>query len=146
MFPNFALILLLNASHEILLLRRTNTPFCNQCYSLPGGAIKIGETARETVIRELRDSLGITAQVSDLTFKHIMYRKCNEPEFFACFFVMDINNAIPRNNQPDRHDDMQWFAVDALPDKMVPAHRYGLELINQGVPYSEHGWDKIVAI
>ena len=54
MFPNFALLLLLNTQNEVLLLRRINTPFSNLCYSLPGGKIEIGETATNTVLREAK--------------------------------------------------------------------------------------------
>jgi 8-oxo-dGTP diphosphatase len=141
-FPNFTIFLLLNADNQVLLLRRINTPFCEGCYSLPGGKIEYGETARETVIREARDSLGIDITLDDIAFKHIMYRKCNEPEFFACVFQVNSPNHQPINNQPDRHDIMEWFDMQRLPEKMVPAHRYAIEQIVAGQVYSEHGWAK----
>lgn len=140
MFANFALLLLLNAQNEVLLLRRINTPFCNGCYSLPGGQINRGETARETVMREACNSLGITIDLNALEFVHVMYRKCNEPEFFACVFKAHNWQEIPTNLEPERHDDMQWFSFDSLPEAMVPAHRYALAMIQQHIMYSEHGW------
>ncbi len=140
MFANFALLLLINAHNEVLLLRRINTPFCNHCYSLPGGEIKRGETARETLIREAQNGLGIAIVLENLEFVHIMYRKCNEPEFFACVFQVNEWQGIPVNLELERHDDMQWFSFDNLPETMVPAHRHALEMIQKHIVYSEHGW------
>jgi 8-oxo-dGTP diphosphatase len=142
MFPNFALLLLINFNHEVLLLRRINTPFCNNCYSLPGGQIELGETARETLVREAKNGLGIDINPDDLKFVHVMHRKCNEPEFFACVFQADAWKGNLINGEPERHDDMQWFALDKLPQNMVPAHRHALELIQENSVYSEHGWQK----
>lgn len=140
MFPNFVLLLLLNTQGEILLLRRINTPFCNQCYALPGGKIERGETAREALIREAKNSLALTINSDELQFVHIMYRKCNEPEFFACVFQMHIKEEVPYNKEPERHDDIQWFSIDRLPDNIVPAHRHAIALIQKHIFYSEHGW------
>lgn len=141
MFANFALILLLNSNNEVLLLRRINTPFCNGCYSLPGGEIKRGETARETIVREARDSLRIVVKAQDLEFSHVMYRKCNEPEFFAVVFKpLDWYNLERSWYDNERYDDLRWFSLDQLPDNMVPAHRHAIEQIQKNIPYSEHGW------
>jgi mutator protein MutT len=140
MWPSFALFLFINAHHEVLLLRRINTPFCNHCYSLPGGKIEVGETATQTIIREAQHSLGITITPEDLSFVHVMHRKCNEPEFFACVFTIAKWEGVPTNQEPERHDDIQWFSLNALPDRMVPAHRHALEMIQQKIMYSEHGW------
>ena len=140
MFPNFALLFLLNTQQEVLLLRRINTPFCNGCYSLPGGAIALGETARQTAIREGSNSLGIVVAIDDLACVHVMHRKCNDPEFFACVFRPGSWQGILTNLEPERHDDLQWFSLDKLPENIVPAHRHALEQIKNGIFYSEHGW------
>jgi len=140
MFPNFALLFLLNPAKEILLLRRINTPFCNHCYSLPGGKIELGESATATLIREAKHGLGIIIEQKDLVFRHLMSRKCNDPEFFAAFFTTLSYTGDIINKEPDRHDDMQWFALNNLPKNMVDAHRQAIEMMIQGTPYSEHGW------
>ncbi len=133
-------MLLFNLNNEVLLLRRINTPFCNQCYSLPGGKIEIGETACQAAIREAQNSLEITIEKDDLTFKHVMSRKCNEPEFFACVFQVTQWDREIQNGEPERHDDVQWFALDKLPTAIVSAHKQAIEFVAQGISYSEHGW------
>ena len=142
MFPNFALFLLLNFSNQVLLLRRINTPFCNGCYSLPGGKIELGETAREAVIREAKNSLSIDLKLNDLEFKHIMYRKCNEPEFFSCVFSVMSYDQQPINGELERHDKLEWFDLDALPDNMVPAHKLMIERVQKKFLYSEDGFER----
>jgi len=140
MFPNFVLFLLLNASNQVLLLRRVNTPFCNGSYSLPGGKIELGETARNAVIREAKNSLVLDIKLDDIEFKHIMYRKCNEPEFFACIFKVKYSSE-PVNCEPLRHDKMDWFDMDNLPEEnIVSAHKYAIEQIKSNSVYSEHGF------
>lgn len=140
MYPNFALLLLLNAQNEILLLRRINTPFGNCCYSLPDTLIKFSETARTAIVRKSKKSLNIAMQPDDLEFVRVMYRKCNEPEFFACVFRSKNYEGIPHNQDQERYDDMCWFSVDKLPENMVPAHRHAIEQIEHSAKYSEHGW------
>lgn len=140
MFPNFALLFILNPQQEILLLRRINTPFSNHCYSLPGGEIKLGESATQAGIREALICLGIHIKPEDLHFVHLMSRKCNNPEFFACVFQPTAYEGTLFNNQPERHDDLQWFALDKLPENIVAAHKQAIEMIKNGNLYSEHGW------
>ncbi len=142
MHPSFALLFLLNLNHEILLLKRTNTPFCNQCYCLPGSEIETHETARQTISKEAQNILGITIQQSDLNFVHVMHRKCNDPEFFACIFKPLSWQGVPTLTSKEKYDELQWFPLDSLPSNMVPAHRYAIEQITHHKKYSEHGWDQ----
>lgn len=107
MYPNFVLFLLINAQHEVLLLRRINTPFCNNCYAVPGGQILPHERASQALVREAKNSLGIDVVADDFEFVHVMHRKCNEPEFFACVFKLDVGDRVPVNKELDRHDDMR---------------------------------------
>jgi ADP-ribose pyrophosphatase YjhB (NUDIX family) len=144
MYPNFALLFLMNSNHEILLLRRINTPFCNHCYCVPGGEIAAHEPASKAIIREAQSSLGISLKEDEIQCVHVMHRKCNEPEFFACVFKPTIWNGTPAINQAEKYDDLQWFALDALPTNIVAAHLHAIQQIQQGKTYSEHGWDLYV--
>lgn len=140
MSPNFALLFLLNANNELLLLRRINTPFCNHCYSLPGGKIEAGETASQALLREAKNSIGLALTLDNIQCIHVMHRKCNEAEFFAAIFKLKRWAGDPENRETERHDDMRWFALDKLPENMVPAHRQMVQEILQKNFYSEHGW------
>lgn len=142
MHPSFALLFLINTNNEILLLKRTNTPFCNQFYCLPGSEIGLNETASTAIINEAQKTIGIDINLSNLKFMHVMHRKCNEPEFFACIFKSESWTGIPMIKTPENYDDLKWFSLDKLPINIVPAHLHAIEQIQQNRTYSEHGWNK----
>jgi 8-oxo-dGTP diphosphatase len=50
---------------QVLLVRRTKPPLAGQ-WSLPGGKIAWGETARAAALRELKEETGIDAEIAGL--------------------------------------------------------------------------------
>jgi diadenosine tetraphosphate (Ap4A) HIT family hydrolase/ADP-ribose pyrophosphatase YjhB (NUDIX family) len=142
MHPSFALLFLINVNNEILLLKRTNTPFCNQFYCLPGSEIELNETSSTTIIKEAQNSIGIDLKQADLKFMHVMHRKCNEAEFFACIFKPESWQGNPTIKAPEKYDDLKWFPLDKLPSNIVSAHLHAIEQIQQNQTYSEHGWSQ----
>jgi 8-oxo-dGTP diphosphatase len=56
-----SLVALWNAG-EVLLVRNSYVPY----YSLPGGYLRRGETAREAAVRELREEVGISTTADQL--------------------------------------------------------------------------------
>ena len=59
---------------EVLLVRRTKNPMAGS-WSLPGGAIELGETAREACIREVFEETGLTVlPVADVEIFEMIIR------------------------------------------------------------------------
>lgn len=50
---------------EVLLVRRGREPLKGK-WSIPGGKMEFGETAREAALRELKEETGITARITRL--------------------------------------------------------------------------------
>lgn len=66
-FPDSPLIgvgVVVRNGESVLLIRRGNPPYVGE-WSLPGGAQELGETVRNTAIREVREETGI--EIADLT-------------------------------------------------------------------------------
>lgn len=130
----------LKKGDEVLLIRRYNAAFGDGLYSLVGGKLETGETALQAIKREVAEEVALDIAESAFTLVHTLHRKGTQEEFIALCFAADISTLHPKNNEPDKHDDMRFFPMDALPANMVPAHEQVLKAIASGKNYSEHGW------
>ena len=68
-----AVSLVLKKDNKILLQRRCNTGWCDDCYALVGGGIEEGETAFTAIIREAKEEIGITLRKQDLSVEHVLH-------------------------------------------------------------------------
>lgn len=137
---NYVLLFLLNDQNEVLLFRRINASFGNNEYSLIGGKIEAGETARSALIRETHEEIGIDISQKDLTLAHTLHKKGEDGIFFALVFTASQWQGQPINKEPKKHADLKWFPLDDLPQNTIPTHRRIIELIQKGIIYSEDGW------
>ena len=68
-----------------------------------------------------------------------MHRKSNDEriDFFltATDWSGDVTNA-----EPDKCDDLSWFAVSALPANTVPYIKQALQNVLAERPFDTHGW------
>ncbi len=139
MAHTFALAFLLSGN-DILLLHRADVAFGSGLYGLSGGKVEQGETARQAVVREIREELGLEFLESDFQLVHTFHHKGIKTEYIALIFKADISKMIPINNEPNKHDDMQFFNPQQLPENIIPAHKQAIECIMHNVRYSEYGW------
>lgn len=135
---SFALVLLINKKQEVLLLRRIGTSFGDRLYSLPGGKIESGETALEAAKREAQEEIGIT--IAQVQLAHVVDRQGTETEFYIFVFKPQTWHGTPQNYEHAKHDDICWFALNKLPENIIPAHLQAIELSQKNILYSTHGW------
>lgn len=66
----------------VLLVQRRSEPLAGQ-WSLPGGAVELGETLEEAVVRELREETGLTVRVLELVeaFERITRDETGRPRY-----------------------------------------------------------------
>jgi len=125
---------------RILLLRRCNTDYEDGNYSVVAGHIEDGETAREAICREAREEAGIELAPEDLSFAQVVHR-ADRGQRVSFFFAARRWRGEPQNMEPHKADDFGWFALDRLPDNMVPYVRRALENWRAGAFYGESGWE-----
>jgi ADP-ribose pyrophosphatase YjhB (NUDIX family) len=126
----------------ILLIRRSGAGFGQGFYSMVGGKVEAGETALHAIKREVFEEVALDIPESDFQLVHTFHRKGTESELIALCFKVDISHMpAPRNNEPDKHDDMRFFKLSKLPENLLPAHKQAIECMQQHISYSEHGWE-----
>ncbi len=135
----FALAFLCSGDN-VLLLHRKDVSFGSGLYGLSGGKVEQGETARQAIVREVCEELGLNISESAFELVHTFHRKGIDTELVALVFKADISGITPRNNEPTKHDDMKLFNLHQLPENIIPAHKQAVECIAKDVSYSEHGW------
>lgn len=58
------------------------------------------------------------------------------------FFETDAWQGEPRNMEPEKCDEVGWFALEALPENIVGYLRIAIAAVDNGTALSEPGWDK----
>lgn len=134
----YVLLFLLNKNNEILLLKRHNTNFGSGQYSLPGGKVEINETAKQAIIRETYEEIGITVDPENLKFVHLLFRNDSGNIFDVSCFKTDKYEGGIVNKEPEKADDLKWFNLNTIPINILPAHKQIIEMIQKKIYYSEH--------
>lgn len=138
---NVFVLALLHTTEGVLLVHRVGASFGDGLYSMVGGKVEAGETALQAIRREVLEEAALDIPESSFKLVHTLHRKGTETELIALCFKVDVNNMPePCNNEPDKHDDMRFFAVDQLPENIIPAHRQIINCVQKGINYSQHGW------
>lgn len=138
LIPEVCLVWIRNG--KVLLLRRSNTGWQDGKYCFPSGHGEEGETMREGCAREAVEEIAVELDPKSLIFLHTQYRWNKEHARVGFYFAPSTEVGEPRNAEPDKHDDMQWFLLDHLPDMVAP-FRAALDAIQRGETYSEFGWE-----
>ena len=102
--------IIIENSQKILLLHRNKNGITQ--WELPGGKVEVGESSRQTVVRELQEELGIVARV---------IRKLGETNFqensisYTCsLYLIEITSGQARICEPQSFDEVKCFTVKEL--------------------------------
>lgn len=137
-----AAYLILQKNNQVLLLRRFNTNYEDGNYSLIAGHVESDEQITQSLIREAKEEANLIIKIEDLIFEHVIQRKCVDQSIYLDFFFTCQNwEGEVKNLEPHKCDDLSWFALDKLPQNIIPHVREVLELLNvERCNFSEAGW------
>ena len=103
-------------SHKILLGQRSATrAFYPDVWDLFGGHMEPGEGREQTLVRELKEELGITPTgwtfLETLTLS--LPPNSNEPSGLMIVHLYLVNawKGTPYNRQPEEHSVIHWFSL-----------------------------------
>ncbi|ARU63347.1 NUDIX hydrolase [Tumebacillus avium] len=126
---------------QVLLLRRANTGYEDGNYSVVAGHIDGNEEVTSAAIREAREEAGVEILAGDVQVVGVMHRLSND-ERVDFFVAVERWSGEICNMEPDKCDDLRWFAWDDLPDNIIPYVRRALHNYRQGVWFDSVGFDR----
>lgn len=138
--PFSAVYLLLFDGERVLLSERRNTGHRDGEYSLVAGHIEAGESARQAMVREAAEEVGIGLDPDDLTGAHVIHRNAGDRVYLDVFFEARRWTGEVTNEEPGKCADLAWVRPDRLPPNTVP---YVAQAIanRTGSAFSEFGWE-----
>lgn len=126
-------------NNTILLLRRQNTGYEDGNYGLPAGHVENNEPLTSAFCREIKEEIDINLKREDITLVHVMHRKKEDIRLDFFFFVEKWDKE-PRNAEPEKCNDLQWFPIDDLPVNTIPYIKTAIQNYTLKKFYSEVGW------
>ncbi len=112
---------------KYLLLRRFSTGYMDGWYDLPAGHLENQEKFKDGAVRELKEEVNIEADPEALELIHIHQNHTGDPPHYGYIFFAKKWGGEPKIMEPDKCDDMGWFSLDNLPEKLLPYTRLALE-------------------
>lgn len=140
--PYTASYAIVRKADKIAFVLRKNTTWMNGYYGLPSGKVEKAESFDEAVIREVAEEVGLQVDANAIRFAHLMHRynPAEDMTWADAYFEIDSFEGEPYNAEPDVHGELAWFALDNLPENVIPSVRFALERIEQGFVYTAYGW------
>jgi len=92
-----------------------------------GGKLEYGLSLEENVLKELREELGCEGVIQEQLPSYSLVRGVNSAKthWIAVPFIVMVNPAEVKNNDPEKISEIGWFKLSALPQ---PLHT-GLGLV-----------------
>jgi 8-oxo-dGTP diphosphatase len=136
-----AYVLLLRESatgvDEVLLQLRRNTGFRDGFWAAgAAGHVEEGESVFAAACREAEEELGVLIAPEALTPLTVLHRTRGDhspvDERVDFFFTVRTWSGRAVGREPDKLADLRWFALDDLPEPVVPHERVVLDGLRAG--------------
>ena len=134
-----AVHLLLIQDDKILLIKRFNTGYCDNMFSLPAGHVEKGENVRDAMIRETKEEINIDVS-KKLKIVQVMNRKGTDQERIDYFFLAKKWKGIINNNEPNKCSLIKWVNIDKLPKNTILYVKYAIEMYLKKEKFTMFDW------
>ncbi|MDO8642020.1 MAG: NUDIX domain-containing protein [Candidatus Woesearchaeota archaeon] len=111
---------ILNENNQILLMKRGAG--CRNCvgyWAIPGGCIDRFETAEDAVKREIKEEIGVDIELLQLLSVTNDFIQEENEHWITPQFLCKIVAGTPTICEPKKCDELQWFDLHALPEKLT---------------------------
>ncbi len=137
--PYVAVMLLLIKDNSVLLQRRFKTGYADGMYNPVSGHVDVGEQAIQSLIRESKEEAGIDIDAADLKLVHVqqLIPQPDNKEFIYLYFECKKWHGEPKIMEPEKHDDLSWFPLDALPENLLVYMKHAIDCYQKDILYSD---------
>lgn len=126
----------LTVDEHVLFMKRQSHKIDGSLWGIPGGRFEKGETAHQTIIREIKEETGIDLSGKSLQYFGKVYYRVPEIDFIYHMFAHALEK-IPKDIavDPAEHSEYRWITLhEALQLPLIRGeaeciyHAYGSEL------------------
>jgi 8-oxo-dGTP diphosphatase len=138
-------VILRNDKNEVAFVLRQHTGWMDGYYGLPSGKVEEGESFSFGAIREAKEEVGVTVASDDVKHATTVHRHSLEDDGSTMdwvdvyFDIIDYSGEVV-NAEPDVHGEVAWFALDKLPENVIPSVAASLSAYQNGQTFLEYGW------
>lgn len=109
-------------NRRVLLVQRGVEPD-KGLWATPGGYVEWDETTEETAAREVKEETGLTTKSVELVGVYSSPNR-HPKQGIAIFYLVEVEDGEPTAG--DDAQTVQWFSLDALPERMAFDHKQNL--------------------
>lgn len=129
--------LVLIKAGKVLLAKRLNTGWQDGKWELPSGHMDGDETVAEAAAREAKEEICVDIKPENLEVVYVLHRIAPDREYIDFYVKAASWKGEPKIGEEDKCEEVKWFPLDALPDKMVPNDKKVLQSLDSGF-FSEY--------
>jgi 8-oxo-dGTP pyrophosphatase MutT (NUDIX family) len=123
--------LLLEYREHLLFLQQT--PRNGGGFTLPGGKIEGEEFAKEALIRETFEEVGVVVLAKNLKLVHVTHRKIDSVVEIIFFFHCQKDwSGEPKVKEPEKFQNALWLPLDEPPVKLTGVLTHALDAWKSG--------------
>lgn len=124
---------------HVLLMRRAGSGYADGLLAFPAGHVDLGETPTASIIREVREELGLELTPTALSAAGVMFRRSLEPRV-DIFFTSTTWTGIPEIREPAKCTELVWVDPASLPNDALDYVGQALTYPSNGIHFHEYGW------
>lgn len=110
---------------KVLLVLRRRPPEAG-CWGIPGGKVDWMEPVPDALDREIAEEIGVRVTAKRLLAVVDHLTPEEDQHWVAPAYLVDAFEGEPRLLEPDALGGMDWFPLDALPDRLTKPTRVAL--------------------
>lgn len=118
-------------------MKRFNTGFKDNMWSLPGGRVEKRETLTQAACREAEEETGVSINPKNLSPPLIVYFQESQKRKIYAFFLTTRWKGSPYNKEKDKALKARWFPIKELPKNIIEHVKQGILAKIKGKTYLE---------